>query len=89
MNEAVTREEMAAFFDAVHHAKMAAVPGEFPATEAPRKIVLHYNRTNMAAVETTGYFVFNDVKVFIEGAREAAEKRDALTSSQAVFGGPG
>lgn len=41
----------------------------------------------MSGVETTGYFVYQDVKVFIEGQREAAEKRDALTSNDKIFGG--
>lgn len=72
----------------MHTAIHSALPGdEMPGVEASRKIIEHFNRGRMAGVESVGYFIYEGVKVFEEGKREASEARDALTCEDKVFGG--
>lgn len=77
-----TREELGLFLDEIH---MAKASGED--IEAPRKIILHFNRNNMKGFDSVGYFVYDTVKIYEAGRKEEAKKQDALTSEQKVFGG--
>lgn len=81
-----SREELGVFFDLVHNAANSSLPGETPGIEAPRKIIEHFNRGRMAGIDSVGYFIYEGVKVFEEGKRLEAEKRDALTAEEKVFG---
>lgn len=85
-NEFPSREELGIFFDAVHTAVHSVAPGEMPGIEASRKIVEHFNRGRMAGIDSVGYFIYEGVKVFEEGRRDASEKNDALTTEDKVFG---
>lgn len=41
----------------------------------------------MPSVDETGYFIYQDVKVFERGKRDEALTREALTVEERVFGG--
>lgn len=82
-----SKEEMGVFYDALYRAKNSTLPTEMPAIEATYKICHHLNRASFQGVEQAGYFVYEGVKVFIEGRRQEAERRDNLTCEEKVFQG--
>jgi hypothetical protein len=63
-----------------------AEKGKLPAIEATRKVIEHYNRGKLAQFDEAHYFVFGGVKVFEEGKREEAERKEGRTSQDIVWG---
>ena len=82
-----TREELAEFYDALAHAKMEAIAGQIPAMEASRKVIMHFLREKMRGFDDVMYFIYEGVKVFEQGKREEAERKEGLTTEQKMHGG--
>ena len=83
-----TRQEIAQFMDAIHTAKAHGDVHDIPCIDAATKIVRHFNQgRSLKGLEEVGYFVYDGVKVFEEGRRVEAMRKDALTSEDKVFGG--
>lgn len=54
---------------------------------APRHVIEHYvGKANMPSVDEVGYFVFQGVKVFVDGQKEIAQKKDKMTIEEKLFG---
>ncbi len=83
-----TRQALNEFLDDVAQAMIdGAEAGEaLPSVETSREIVQYYNKTNMAGFDTAGYFIFQGVKVYEKGTKEAVDKRDNLTIEEKLFG---
>lgn len=85
----LTHEEKNGFLSAVAEALgegFEACDG-MPSIEAPRHVVEHYvGKQHMESVDRVGYFVFQNVKVFVEGEKAAAVKRDKMTIEEKLFG---
>lgn len=52
--------------------------------EATPKLVRHYNRKDYP--EKVGYFIFRNIKVYIDGHFAEAMKRDKITMEEKLFG---
>lgn len=85
--EAVTTADMTSFYDVLHTAQAVTPAGEIPACEAPRKVIAHLLQHKMKGFDDVGYILFQGVKVFEQGKREEAERKDGLTTEQKVFQG--
>lgn len=75
---------MGRFFDEIHAAM--AENGEMPAIEVDRRVIEHFNRNSLGGFDAVGYFVYQGVKVYEVGKREAAEERGRLSTEDVTFG---
>lgn len=74
----VTREEITEFLNAI---TVAPQMGD-DHIEASRKVCEHYNRHNLKGFEQAGYFIFNGVKVYEKGKKNAADTKDRRTMEE-------
>lgn len=79
---AISRLDLAEFFDAIHNAKYACEPGEAPVVETSRKIIDHFNAGRaQEGFNRAGYFVYDGVRVCEHGKTEEVlmrESRDTI-----------
>jgi hypothetical protein len=57
-------------------------PGYLPYVETNLKVIQHYNRGSMDGFNDAGYFVFQGVKVILEGTRAEVERKENMTMEE-------
>lgn len=83
ITSSVTREELNKFFEDVGIAiQMGPIDDDMPWVEAPRAVLEHFNRSNMAGVDSVGYFVYQGCKVYEEGKQEEARAKELASPEQ-------
>lgn len=79
--------EINEFLDKVALAGMNKRPNEMPVVEASKKVIKHYNRGSMfQGFETAGYFIFNGVKVVLEGTMSDVDKKESESLEHKMHG---
>lgn len=81
-----TDKELARFYDSLNGARASAEPNSLPGIETSRKIITHFMRGNMAGFDRVHYFIYQGVKVFEQGKRAEAERKERLTEDQILHG---
>ncbi len=65
-------------------------PNEGPIAwiEVAPKVVEHFHSPQdaKAIIEGPGYFLYQNVKCYVEGMKDKADKKDGLTMEEVVFG---
>lgn len=60
---------------------------EIDSVEATEKLVTHFCRSSIADVKKAGYFIFKNVRVYIDGFFEQNKNADSLTMEQKLHSG--
>lgn len=85
----ITRSEKNEFLEAISEAMdQGPLPGNaMPEIEVPRKIIEHFNKSNMSSFDQTHYFVFHNVRVYEEGKRAGSKAAEKQSLEDRFFGG--
>ena len=89
LTEGPTREQFNKFMSDVQQAAIFYQNDDtMPWVEAPKAIVDYYNKSPKAAegFKATGYFIFQDVKVYEEGNRAQSVANERQTIEEKKFG---